>query len=93
MECRKHIPKVLGGTPFLFIIDFFQAKLHAGTGYVILELSNGCDTYYDDTAIKLQVVGGAAASLKSVYGAPNHLSPGGGGAGHCYGPLNFYFQD
>ena len=57
-----------------------------------MEVSNSCDPYYDDTQITLEVAGGAAAALKSVYGTPPNTSPGGGGAGHCYGPLNFYFK-
>jgi len=41
--------------------------------------------------VAIDVVGGAAAAVESVYGAPPGSKPGGGGAGHCYGPLNLYF--
>ena len=47
---------------------------------------------YDDTGCTIQVDGGAGAGVKSVYGTPPKVKIGGGGADHCYGPLNFYFE-
>jgi hypothetical protein len=65
--------------------------LAAGKGYVLSMDADGCDNWYDDAQTTVTVVGGAAADVVSVYGTPPHTSPGGGGSGHCYGPLNFYF--
>lgn len=65
--------------------------LEPRSSYVLLAANAGCDSYHDDVGTTVSVVGGAAAGVKSVYGAPPHVIPGGGGAGHCYGPLNFYF--
>ena len=74
------------------VVDVSTAALVPGTGYVLLEMSNGCDSYHDDTKTQIAVVGGAKAGVRSVYGVPPHTQPGGGGADHCYGPLNFYFK-
>jgi hypothetical protein len=68
------------------------AELVAGTVYMLALLADGCDGYYDDVDTRVDVVGGDAADVTSAYAAPPHTMPGGGGAGHCYGPLNFYFS-
>ena len=65
-------------------------KLTPGLQYALMLEANGCDGWYDDTGVTVAVVGGAAANVSSVYGTPPQLQPGGGGAGHCYGPLNMY---
>jgi hypothetical protein len=63
-------------------------------GKYVLECLNDppCDPWYDDTSAQITVVGGAASDVKSVYGTAPHVSPGGGGANHCYGPLSFHFE-
>lgn len=68
-----------------------SAVLAHGQEYY-LTLNTKCDTYHDDTGTTIEVVGGAAAQVKSIYGAPLHVKSGGGGANHCYGPLNFHFS-
>lgn len=68
-----------------------SATLEKGAEYVATLQTAGCDGWYDDTGTTVSVVGGADAAVTSVYGHPPKLSPGGGGVGHCYGPLNFYF--
>ena len=67
--------------------------LRQGATYV-LESSNDppCDSWYDDTSAEITVVGGAQAAVKSVYGEPTALQPGGGGTNRCYGPLSFHFE-
>lgn len=67
------------------------ATLVTGQSYVLAATTFGCDGWHDDEGTTVTVVGGDAAEVKSVYGAPPSLMPGGGGAGHTYGPLNFYF--
>jgi hypothetical protein len=71
--------------------DSGTAMLVKGEAYALVEDSTSCDSHYDDTGAKLQVVGGSAANVRSIYGSPPHVTPGGGGADHCYGPLNFYY--
>jgi len=66
--------------------------LHDGTSYFITLTTIGCDGWYDDTGTTVSVVGGTTAAVKSVYGHPPNVNPGGGGVGHCYGPLNFYYS-
>ena len=56
-----------------------------------LALTAKCDAWRDDTGTTIEVVGGAAADVSSFYGTPPNVHPGGGGAGHCYGPLSFHF--
>ena len=70
-----------------------RLTLRQGAAYV-LESSNDppCDSWYDDTSAEITVFGGAQAAVKSVYGEPTALQPGGGGANHCYGPLSFHFE-
>lgn len=68
------------------------ALLKANSSYVLMELSNGCDPYYDDVGTTISVDDGEGAHVRSVYGTPPKVTPGGGGLRHCYGPLNFYFQ-
>ena len=50
-----------------------------------------CDAWRDDTGTTIEVVGGDAAKVASFYGTPPNVISGGGGANHCYGPLNFHF--
>ena len=63
-----------------------------GSKYVLSELNVGCDSYYDDVGVTIAVRNPGVAAVKSVYGKPPNVSPGGGGANHSYGPLNFYFK-
>jgi hypothetical protein len=68
------------------------AVLAEGQSYFLTLESKGCDTYFDDEAGVIHVAGAeAAAHVKSVYGTPPAVKLGGGGAGHCYGPLNFHY--
>jgi hypothetical protein len=80
---------------------FVCAKLTGGVDFVLksgskylLECLNDppCDPWYDDTSAQITVAGGDKSDVKSVYGKAPHVSPGGGGANHCYGPLSFHFK-
>ena len=62
-----------------------------GRKYFLTQIAK-CDAWHDDTGTTIEVVGGDAAKVASFYGTPpNGVKPGGGGLGHCYGPLNFHF--
>ena len=50
-----------------------------------------CDAWHDDVGTAIEVIGGVGAQVKSFFGHPPKVQVGGGGAGHCYGPLNFHF--
>jgi len=68
------------------------SALIPGSSYV-LYVETACDGFYDDVGTVLNVTGGASAAVTSVYADPASKTgwlPGGGGPGHCYGPLNFY---
>jgi hypothetical protein len=80
---------------------FVCAKLNGGVDFALksgskylLECLNDppCDPWYDDTSAQITVAGGDKSDVKSVYGKAPHVSPGGGGANHCYGPLSFHFK-
>ena len=61
------------------------AALLLAQGRYYLTLDTKCDTYRDDAGTAIEVVGGASAEVKSFYGSPPNVHPGGGGANHCYG--------
>jgi hypothetical protein len=64
--------------------------LAQGEKYFLTQMLK-CDAWHDDTGTTIEVVGGDAAKVASFYGTPPNVHPGGGGANHCYGPLNFHF--
>lgn len=66
--------------------------LAPGSTYVLMLKTHGCDGWYDDMGNTLTVAEDTTMEPRSVYGVPPKLTPGGGGVGHCYGPLNFYFS-
>jgi hypothetical protein len=67
------------------------AQLRARETYY-LTMNVKCDAWHDDEHTEIEVVGGAAAgAVQSFYGVPPKVHKGGGGTGHCYGPLNFHF--
>eukprot|EP01043_Picozoa_sp_COSAG02_P013133 COSAG02_NODE_521_length_20750_cov_10.721079_4_plen_415_part_00 len=66
------------------------AKLIQGQTYY-LTMNLKCDAWHDDVGTAIEVVGGVGANVKSFFGPPPKVQVGGGGAGHCYGPLNFHF--
>eukprot|EP00039_Didymoeca_costata_P032356 m.37506 g.37506 ORF g.37506 m.37506 type:complete len:741 (+) comp9320_c0_seq4:164-2386(+) len=65
-------------------------SLSPGMDYVLSSVETGCDAWLDDTATTLTTTGDINCS--SVYGGKGAWSPGGGGSGHCYGPLNIYYS-
>lgn len=66
-------------------------SLKPSTRYVLASQNTGCDSFLDDMESTITTAGGAPAQVGSVYQGGAVWMPGGGGTGHCYGPMNFYY--
>lgn len=78
--------------PLGFVYGALQppVTLAAGSEFYVMDQSYAQSAFYDDMGTVLET-SGAAALAGSVYGGGGKLLPGGGGVGHCYGPVNVLY--